>query len=348
VTREDRNFELFIKTYPDDYHYLSRLLDSIDSHNIERIPVVLCDHSTNFERLKALVGTRAYEIILFPEERLFKNLRGLEHEEPKYGGGYYRQMYAKLMYGLENRGVDYLCVDSDGIFIKDFGHDAFFDRRGVPHFFFEDDRELYSQDDYWNAVGCGREEAFQRICDFFQIDQSLVLRPHGFQTIRGREVAAFQTWLRDEKDMEVHEALCNFGYEFALHAAFLARVGTDRTPRLSPFRYFHSAEQMYLASLQMKGEESLRRSFIGVVYNSNFSRAWGKINLSQTKYLIPSRRFHLRVLKVASWMTISRFSPRRILRTAMYWWNRSALASRMSRSTRGFLRRHSGSTQAPK
>lgn len=336
---QDHKFEIFVKTYPDDYHYLSRLLDSLDSYNLEKIPVILCDHSTNFNKLTVLAGARPYEIALLPEEQLLRNLPGSKKAQPKYQDGYFCQMYAKLSYGIQNQSTDYICVDSDGLFIKQFGYHSFFDRQHVPYFFFEDDRELYSQDNYWNTHGRHREESFQRICDFFEIDRSLVLRPHGFQTIRGREVAALQTWLREEKDLEIHEALSTLGYEFALHAAFLARVGTDRTQRLSPFRVFHSAEHMYVASLQMKGEESLRRSFIGVVYNSNFSRAWGKVDLSKTKYLIPSRAFHFRILKVALWMTLSRFSVRRFLRTTMYWWTRSALASRMSRSTQGSLRR---------
>lgn len=311
------DFRIFVKTYPKDYRYLPRLFESLELHNLDRIPITVCDDRTNLASLAEVLSPYHSSVTVIATEDVIANpFRSAEIDgSPEVG--YMNQMLVKLAWGLTTQNFDYLCVDSDAKFIRDFRTEDFYASNGLPFRYIEDDRPLYEQDQYWFDHGQGREHALGRICSFFEIRRQEMLLIHGFQVIRSEEVRGLDAYLQS-RGHSLKSAVGSFRNEFGLHSAYLTKVGSERCLQLSPFKTIHNQDHLVAQFLSCESEASVSRSYLAVIYNSNFSRAWGEIGFESWKRFPTSTRYHKKLRKVFFRRWANRFGPRRILRTINY------------------------------
>ena len=117
-TGRTTSLALMCKTYSNNLAALKILKQSIDAHNVDKIPLYIVAPSSEIEIIKAAIitGKEDYTCEIMPDEPLVgKSL----------GSGWLDQQVAKLRFYKTMLCKFYLVLDSDSYFIKDFFVDDF-------------------------------------------------------------------------------------------------------------------------------------------------------------------------------------------------------------------------------
>ena len=109
------NFVLYTKSYAPDVDLCKRLKDSIVKYNIENIPFYISVPKSDINLFKNKLGTDGY--ILIPDEDIYQLTTNLD--------GWRTQQIVKSHFNTLNISKNYLCLDSDSIFINNFKNNDF-------------------------------------------------------------------------------------------------------------------------------------------------------------------------------------------------------------------------------
>lgn len=125
-TGRTTSLALMCKTYSNNLTALKILKQSIDAHNIDKIPFYIVAPSADIEKIKfeIITGKEDYKCEIFPEESLIGE---------SLGAGWLDQQVAKLRFYKTNLCKFYLVLDSDSYFIKDFFVDDFMFDNQTPY-----------------------------------------------------------------------------------------------------------------------------------------------------------------------------------------------------------------------
>ena len=121
---------IFIKTYKPDFPRLNSLLQSIEKYNRESIPVVISVNDADFDYLDP-----AYQ-------QKYKIYRDSEIMTTAIKDGWrYQQIIKSNVYRL-NICRNYVCIDSDSVFIRDFYYSDFMYDTDTPYTVMHESKDL--------------------------------------------------------------------------------------------------------------------------------------------------------------------------------------------------------------
>lgn len=125
-TGKKTNMALMCKTYIKNLPALKILKDSIDKHNIDKIPfyIVAPNSDINQIKTKIITGKEDYVIKVLSEEQLLNK---------SLGNGWLDQQVVKLRFYKLNLCDFYLVLDSDSYFIRDFYISDFMYDKNTPY-----------------------------------------------------------------------------------------------------------------------------------------------------------------------------------------------------------------------
>lgn len=121
---------LFIKTYETDFERVYKLLDSIDKFNKDNIPVFISVNDEHFDRLK---------LDCFEKYKVYKDSEITKTTITE--GWRYQQIIKSNVYKL-NICENYVSLDSDSIFIKDFYFSDFMYDDKTPYTVMQESKDL--------------------------------------------------------------------------------------------------------------------------------------------------------------------------------------------------------------
>lgn len=116
-----KNITLYLKTYSRDIKQAERLLASIDKHNIDKLDIVLSVNPGEVSLFKSVASNAT----VLDDREIF------EVKVPMDGWRY--QQVIKSNFWRVNSAPNYLCLDSDIIFIKDFTQSDFMYTDDIPY-----------------------------------------------------------------------------------------------------------------------------------------------------------------------------------------------------------------------
>ncbi|MBU3606068.1 hypothetical protein IEN92_04810 [Polynucleobacter sp. MWH-Creno-3A4] len=132
---------LYCKSYRKDFLRLKHLLDSIEQFNIDEIPFYISTPLEDRDLLKELVGEKGYEWV--SDESIIKaNTEAPVGVEKNKAGGLTQQVIKSEFWRL-NISENYVCLDSDCIFIKDFRKSDFLAADGNPYTVIYQNKEYF-------------------------------------------------------------------------------------------------------------------------------------------------------------------------------------------------------------
>jgi len=237
----DCRFAFLLKTYEGDVDYVERLLLSFHRHNIDQLPLVIsCP-----ERDRGLFDRFAVEsVFVINDEDVTNQL--VDVEVAGIRPGYINQEIIKLAFWETGIARNYMCLDSDGVFLRDFD---------ISEFMFDDETPYTVM---------------------YEDPSQPVLTTHGFGIFSARVLRAFRDEFMTPRGLSYSGVLAISPYEFSWYTLFLQARGTIVIhPRESLFRYVHSARQHFIMTLSGVTRDDLARGYVGVTVNSNFSRDFG-------------------------------------------------------------------------
>ena len=238
------DFSLMIKSYRRDFQMTARLLKSIETFNVDAIPVFLVCPAADAELFASLSPNGNLRVIA---EESIQTLLFSETDPQTFGSGvgYMNQQVFKLAFSTLGHSKNYLCLDSDGTFLRPFTKlDFINERTNLPYLFQSEDRELRVEDSYvasWEP----RREAFQRI-------ESVLGAPagdpfiavHGFQVFSSLEIASMMSWLASNSEIgSFKDMLSVSGYEFNWYTTWVRTHSTQFVAREPIFKTFHGSRE---------------------------------------------------------------------------------------------------------
>lgn len=125
------NIILFCKTYSGDIQRFLTLKESVDKHNVDKIPFYISIEKKDYSVFKDIDNIH----ILFDEDIYDSNLRGININ------WHYQQIIKSSVWKL---GIteNWVCIDSDSYFIKDFYVSDFMYNETTPYTVMHENKDL--------------------------------------------------------------------------------------------------------------------------------------------------------------------------------------------------------------
>ena len=135
------NVVLYCKSFSGDVQRVKILLQSVENHNKDNIPFYISVPSTDITLFKHVLGTANYTLIS-DEEIINTNLCQ----------SWKNQQVVKMMFWKLNLAPNYIVIDSDAYFIRDYYISDFIHHDSTPYTIIHEQKDMFS----WAIVNFGR------------------------------------------------------------------------------------------------------------------------------------------------------------------------------------------------
>ncbi len=288
---------LFCKSYRRDVLRAARLANSIRRFNAQNLPFYLSCPAADMELFTTTIGTDG--VIFLKDEEIIAANPALDQNAIDALPGVVSQQIVKAEFWRLGLCENYLCLDSDSYFIRNFGGDDFLTPGGVPYTVMNDSMELRL---------FGALHKFEKISRDIDADCRAVMKIFG-RTGRQYEFGPLPVvWSRRvwsdlaekflvPRGMNFYDAMKLFPSEMRWYGeALLMFRSVELWPVETLFRCYHYEHQYLNAKKAGETDELLSQIFLGVVVQS----AWDKpMEYGYNKGVLSrlARKFKRRVLK---------------------------------------------------
>lgn len=266
---------ILVKTYLGDIEYVERLIDSCNKHNSDNIPLFIVAPSSD---LKAFEKFKGKNIEVLSDESVTNNL---VHDDSVRGirPGYINQEIIKLAFWEKKLCENYFCMDSDGVFIRDFFVTDFMYDDDTPYTILVEDNELKVEPEYFNTHWTGREKLIRKIQEEVGLVDKRILTCHSFTIFSCKVLESFYYNFLLPKNRTYIDLMKIAPYEFSWYNMWLQKDKTIRIEFKEPIIKFFHQKSHHLDYLR-KGIklEDIARGYIGYNINSNYSRGFGIVS----------------------------------------------------------------------
>jgi hypothetical protein len=271
---------LLLKSYLPDLPYAERLVESLHRFNTDRLPMFIVVPADEVPSFAHLSGDG---ISVLSEDLLGEHLTA----EPIAGfsPGYMNQQIVKLAFWELGLAANYLCMDSDAVFLRPFGRADFMAAPGVPYSFLTEDAELVSEPEYYREHWAVREPKLRRIQLEVGLDSDRLLTCHQHAVFSSAVLRSYRDSYLRPRGMDYADALAISPYEFSWYNMWLQKDRTIPIIMREPvFKTFHNASQHLEYLLRGVTNEDVARGYLGLVINSNYSRGAGVVSMDDARY----------------------------------------------------------------
>ena len=265
---------LYCKTYPGDFDRVAVLIESINKHNVDNIPLFISCEGKFKDLLEAKIGTEAYTFIA--DEDLYipsRQMAGWEH-----------QMLVKVN-AFEGIATDNLLIlDSDAYFIRDFYEADFIAYDSIPYTIIHENVQVseyeallkggdYSKTGYAKAVQAYRSifgGKSNRVYDYGP-------NPHLWNR---KVIEDFKVNYLQHNNLSLDDFCFGIKQQFGIHFRetltygeyLLATKVIDIVPCGPLFKVYHWKELYdFESKLDWVKEEEIKKTYLGIIKQSNWS-----------------------------------------------------------------------------
>jgi hypothetical protein len=254
------------KTYDGDIVRFERLYKSLLYHNKDNIPFIISVP----ENINDVFRNR------FPDVRVIsdESYAGKYFSTEEFWGlskGYINQEICKLSFWETGIALNYLFVDSDAYFIKDFYFKDFMADKETPYSVLVMDKDLNLQP-YYQEFGTYRRSQIKKIFDYVGVEDKRQLTCHGMTVLNELVLRDLKNNLLQKQKMTYLDLVKISPYEYTWYNAWLQKSKVIDIIGVEPFfKTFHTRIEYLISRLLLITEEDLAREYVGIVLNSNWS-----------------------------------------------------------------------------
>lgn len=257
------NLVLYCKSFHRDLDRVKVLIESINKHNLDNIPFYVSVPQTDLELFKSQLGISN---IIADEEIYSSTNQGWTH-----------QQIIKSNFWKLNLSTNYICLDSDSYFIKDFKVEDFIYKDDIPYTIIHEQKELFT----W-SVNKTNELGFDPKLSYIE-DRKKIMnlfnrngKYYDFGPVP--VIWSSKVWkaLEDNyiipNNIKFEDLISYSPSEFSWYGESLLTFNPIPIYPLEPlFKVFHYPQQ--LVEYKQKGytEEMISQNYYGIVMQSNFN-----------------------------------------------------------------------------
>ena len=288
---------LYCCTFRKDLKRTVKLAESIRKHNKSGIPFYISVPAEDVDLFNEhLTG---FNVIVFDEVDIFRANPKLAIEKLYEIRGGLRQQVIKSEFWRLEISENYLVLDSDCIFIRDFNEGDFIAKDDVPYSVIHEGREVLQATERFGP---------KKIRQHYLADREPIKAALGRTGVTYDFGYAPFLWSRKVwESLDVHylipngmnflDAVLLCGSEFTWYGESLINFrAIPIYPREQLFMHYHYEHQLWAHQVLGYKEEILAHDYLGVVYQSNWE-SWGDYGPSNKGFASLAWRSVKRVLK---------------------------------------------------
>ena len=291
------NFVLYCCTFRKDLKRTVKLAQSIERHNKTRIPFYISVPEGDVILFRE--SLKDFDVIVFDEKDIFQANPKLNIQKLYEIRGGLRQQVIKSEFWRLGISKNYLVLDADCIFIRDFGGSDFIVMDDVPYSIIHEGRDLLQATERFGP---------KKIRQHFLADREPIKAALGRSGVTYDFGYAPFLWNRKVWDsldrnyltpngMNFLDAVLLCGSEFTWYGESLINFrAIPIYPREQLFKHYHYEHQLWADQIIGYKEKLLAHDYMGVVYQSNWE-SWGDYGPSNKSILSRVWRSIRRVLK---------------------------------------------------
>ena len=282
-----KDFVLYCKSYSRDFLRLKRLLDSIGRFNIDKLPFYISTPQSDKALLVEILGEDGF-IWVADEDIVAANTKSSFEKYQAMPGGLSQQIVKSEFWRL-GLAENYLCLDSDSLFIRDFYKSDFLSVDSVPYTVLHQNKELFQiaanrgQDKVEREL---RAEADRVQKLFGRIGPNFYCAPAPF--IWSAKVwQSLDAQFLQPKGISIWDLITPEYPETLIYGETLLKFQAIPIITIEPlFRIYHYDWQYFLMRRLGETEAKVAKHYMGIIYQS----AWeSELNFGASQKSLPSR-----------------------------------------------------------
>jgi hypothetical protein len=272
---------LYCKSYSRDFLRLKRLLHSIQKFNCDRLDFYISTPKADENLLKEVIGPEGY-IWVADEEIVRANPQANFSTYESMSGGLSQQIIKSEFWRL-GFSKNYLCLDSDCVFIRNFYQHDFLSSDGDPYTVLHQNKEFFQLaiDRKKDAVMRDLSQEAERVKALFErVGPNFYCAPAPFIWSAKVWQSLEQHFLRP-KGISLWDLISPELPETLIYGEALLKYRAIPLLAIEPlFRTYHYDWQYHLLRRLGETEEKLKQNYLGVIYQS----AWqAELNLGSSQ-----------------------------------------------------------------
>jgi len=291
------NFVLYCCTFRKDLKRTVKLAQSIERHNKTRIPFYISVPKGDVILFRE--SLKDFDVIVFDEKDIFQANPKLNIQKLYEIRGGLRQQVIKSEFWRLGISENYLVLDADCIFIRDFGESDFIVMDDVPYSIIHEGRDLLQATERFGPKKIRQHFLADREPIKAALGRSGVTYDFGYAPfLWNRKVWDSLDWnYLTPNGMNFLDAVLLCGSEFTWYGESLINFrAIPIYPREQLFKHYHYEHQLWADQIIGYKEKLLAHDYMGVVYQSNWE-SWGDYGPSNKSILSRVWRSIRRVLK---------------------------------------------------
>jgi hypothetical protein len=262
---------LYCKSYGRDFLRLKRLLASILEFNCDQLPVYISTASAERQLLEATLGTQGYTWI--SDEQIIASNPRVPADVQGRKSAYINQGIIKAEFWRLGLADNYLCIDADSKFLRNFYERDFIAADGEPYTVMHENKELWQM-----AVNRGQQRvladfrkevgAMQQIFQRQGPDYSFMPSPFLWSA---KVWASLDKQFLEPRGQTLWDVVDRGLGEYHWYGeALLAYQAIPLRPVEPYFRVYHYDWQYFILRRQGETEAKVASNYTGIIYQSNW------------------------------------------------------------------------------
>lgn len=257
---------LYTKTYKGDINRVKNLIESIKLHNIDNIPYYISIPKSDNQLFLNNIDSE-YVNIVFDED-----ICGISNQS------WHTQQIIKSSFWKLGLCENYLMIDSDSYFIKDFSISDFMYDDNTPYTVMHEQRDLFEWSSKYSDY-IGKNPKIDFVAERLKIMEMLNRNGRVYDFGPSTVIWSSYVW----KELDTYLSIKNMTFsdlikisasEFSWYGEFLLKNKVIDIVPINPlFKVFHyNAQYSYYKQLEYT-EEMFSQNYLGIVMQSNFSKS---------------------------------------------------------------------------
>lgn len=282
-----KDFVLYCKSYSRDFLRLKRLLSSIEKFNADHIPFYISTPLADKELLQEVLGCDGY-VWVADEDIVAANPKANFEIYQAMSGGLSQQIVKSEFWRL-GLAENYLCIDSDSLFIRDFYKADFVSADGVPYTVLHQNKELFQMSSNRGHDKVERDlrveaERVKKLFDrqgpnFYCAPAPFIWSAKVWQSL--------DTQFLQPQGITIWNLITPEYPETLIYGETLLKYHAIPLIAIEPlFRIYHYDWQYFLMKRLGETESKVAKHYMGIIYQS----AWeSELNFGASQKSLPSR-----------------------------------------------------------
>lgn len=282
-----KDFVLYCKSYSRDFLRLKRLLESVQQFNADRLDFYISTPKAEKALLEQVLGTSGY--IWLADEDIVASNPGANFAKYQAMPGGLSQQIIKSEFWRLGFAENYLCLDSDCVFIRKFYKADFLANDGVPYTVLHQNKELFQI-----STNRGQEKVERELrLEAEHVKAAFDRKGPNFYCAPAPFIWSAKVWQSLDEQYLQPKGISLWDFispelpETLIYGEALLKYRAIPIIAIEPlFRAYHYDWQYFLMKRLGETEEKLAQNYLGIIYQS----AWeSELNLGQSQKSAPSR-----------------------------------------------------------